>query len=58
MDFLKNWKTLLAGIVAAAPQFMVVTGIPLDGTVGAIINLVGMLLLGYNAADAKKTPKV
>lgn len=53
-----NWKTTLAGILAAIGPALAETGaLPQPwGTVAQLISAIGLVLLGYSAADRPKPP--
>lgn len=51
-----NWKTTVAGILAAIGPALAETGVlpPPWGVVAQLVSAVGLVLLGYSAADKSK----
>jgi hypothetical protein len=50
---MKNWRTTLTGVLAAAGQFAPILGIPLE--IGQAVSTMGLFFLGWNAKDTKVT---
>lgn len=50
---MKNWKTTLTGILAAAGQILGFFGVPAE--VGNAISVIGLFLLGLFAKDSNVT---
>jgi len=50
---MKNWKTSLAGVIAAMGPILLAIGVPQE--VGAAITTIGLFLLGLFAKDRNVT---
>lgn len=50
---MKNWKTTVSGVIAAAGQLLPLLGIPAE--VGQAISVVGLFLIGLFAKDNNVT---
>lgn len=49
----KNWKTTVAGLLAAAGQILSIFGVPVE--VGAAVSTIGLFILGLFAKDKAVT---
>jgi hypothetical protein len=50
---MKNWKTTLSGLLAAAGQILSIFGVPVE--VGQAVSVVGLFLVGLFAKDSNVT---
>jgi hypothetical protein len=50
---MKNWKTTVAGLIAAAGQILGIFGVPVE--VGNAVSIVGLFILGLFAKDSNVT---
>ena len=50
---MKNWKTTVAGVLAAVGQYLVNSQTGFLNILGQVMSAVGLLLLGHSAIDAK-----
>ena len=50
---MKNWKTTLAGLLAAAGQILGIFGVPVE--VGNAVSVIGLFILGIFAKDKNVT---
>lgn len=50
---MKNWKTTLSGLLAAAGQILSIFGVPVE--VGQAVSVVGLFLVGIFAKDSNVT---
>ena len=50
---MKNWKTTVSGLLAAAGQILSIFGVPVE--VGQAVSVVGLFLVGLFAKDSNVT---
>jgi hypothetical protein len=50
---MKNWKTTVSGIIAAAGQILSLFGVPVE--VGQAVSVIGLFLLGIFCKDSNVT---
>lgn len=50
---MKNWKTTLSGLLAAAGQILSIFGVPVE--VGSAVSTIGLFLLGLFSKDLNVT---
>lgn len=50
---MKNWKTTVAGLLAAAGQILSIFGVPVE--VGAAVSTIGLFILGLFSKDLNVT---
>jgi hypothetical protein len=55
---MKNWKTTLGGLLAAAGSYLVNSQLGVLNVVGQIMQVIGVFLIGATAQDAPSTKKV
>lgn len=53
---MRNWKTTLGGVLAAAGTYLVNSEEGLLNLFGQVAQILGLFLVGYTAQDAKKRP--
>lgn len=50
---MRNWKTTVAGLLAAAGQILSIFGVPVE--VGAAVSTIGLFILGLFSKDLNVT---
>ena len=50
---MKNWKTTLSGVLAAVGTYLANSTTGWLQVIGQVMSGIALLLLGYNASDAK-----
>ena len=50
---MKNWKTTVAGLLAAAGQILGIFGVPVE--VGSAVSVIGLFILGLVSKDSNVT---
>jgi len=50
---MKNWKTTVAGLLAAAGQILSIFGVPVE--VGSAVSVIGLFILGLVSKDSNVT---
>ena len=50
---MKNWKTTVAGLLAAVGQILSIFGVPVE--VGSAVSVIGLFILGLVSKDSNVT---